>query len=1248
MGQIGQVLGKWDNGLFTKGIIDGIEFQFLVDSGSTTTLMSHKSFQSLSENIQSLMRPATKVIKDVNGHNLHVYGSVTLEMVLGDVPYLQNITVCDMAFGGILGQDFLLDYATKIDYKRLVLQTEDTCIPCWIGGEAAMTCRVEVRNTVEIPANSSMFVPVCIPECEHLADIGLIEPSKELCESKNIILTPGVISTQEVDKVVNIANRSSLPVVLQSNMKVGSCESFYEAEPKESERCASVVVDISSEIPASEQLPEYLIDLWKRSSVHLSNEESEALADLLVRYQSAFSKSSDDLGRSDKVQHRINTGQAVPIKQAPRRLPIGKRETEKAEVEKLLDRGLIEPSISAWSSPTVLVNKKDGSTRLCIDYRKLNDVTVKDAYPLPRVDECLDALSGSKWFSCMDLNSGFYQIGMAPEDRDKTAFATSFGLYQFLVTPFGLVNAPPTFERLMSDVLRGLQWEECLLYMDDIIVPAATFEEHLQRLEHVFQRLLVANLKLKPSKCIFFQKQVGFLGHVVSEQGIHTDPEKIKAVQEWPQPKNVKHMRSFLGLCSYYRRFVEGFAKIARPLHKICEKGVKFHWTLECQQAFDNLKRALVTPPILAYPNPGAPFILDTDASDKAVGAVLSQEQDSKERVIAYMSNTMNKHEQSYCITRKELLAVVTALKKFHCYLYGQEITLRTDNAAVSWMKNLKNPTGQTARWLQVLGTYNLNVVHRPGRVHGNADALSRAPCKSCSNQENLNRVDDNDEAETCSDNETNKYDSGHALIATSENINVIRAVTRDKSETQEVHSKNQFLLHGWDAFSLRQEQMSDPDIGVMLLAVEEKIRPEWSNISSGTFALKTLWRHWDRLELDNGVLYRRWYTDDKDSNLQLVVPSKLKTDVIKNHHDIPSAGHLGHEKTLEKIKQNYYWSGMKQHVAKYCNQCDRCAARKPCQKTNRAPLGQYHVGEPMERVAIDILGPLPLTEKGNKYILVISDCFTRWPEALAIPDQEAVTVAKALVNDVICRFGTPLQIHSDQGSNFESNVFKELCELLQIDKTRTTSKRPQSNGMVERFNRTLTAMLTAYCEKNQRCWDEYLPQVMMAYRASKHASTGKTPNKMMLGREVTLPMQAVTSRPHSEGWEDVDDYIEKLQEKLKLTHELARRSIRQQACYQKRHYDLRAKKRSLAAGQAVWLHDPTRKVGVCHKLTCPWKGPFLITKKVDDTTYLVKKKVSLPAKAFHIDRLRAYQGQCLPVWLKKVAREITTTDRQQ
>ena len=409
--------------------------------------------------------------------------------------------------------------------------------------------------------------------------------------------------------------------------------------------------------------------------------------------------------------------------------PINFESEEKDHIDSLLSIGVIQPSSSDWASPPVLVRKKDGKVRWCIDYRALNNVTVKDAYPLPNISECLDSLGDAKFFSTLDMSSGYYQIEIAEEDRAKTAFLTKYGLFEHSRMPFGLCNAPATFQRAMSLVLRGLTWNEVLAYLDDIILVGRSFEDHLQTLIKVFQRFRQHNLKLKAKKCHLFQRKVVFLGKLVSDQGISANPENVASVLKWPAPTTVKEVQQFLGVINYHRAHIKKFSEISRPLFAIIKKDADFEWETDQKVAFETLKTALTSSPVLAFPRINdEPFILDTDASEAAIGAELLQVQDGEERVISYGSYALTPSQRNYCVTRKELIAIVRFTRQFRHYLLGQRFYVRTDHSSLTWLLSFKNPSGLLARWLEELSQYDMVIQYRKGRTHSNADGQSRIP----------------------------------------------------------------------------------------------------------------------------------------------------------------------------------------------------------------------------------------------------------------------------------------------------------------------------------------------------------------------------------------------------------------------------------------------------------------------------------------------------------------------------------------
>ena len=475
----------------------------------------------------------------------------------------------------------------------------------------------------------------------------------------------------------------------------------------------SVTDDEVRRCGVSGELPLHLQDLVDHTSGDLDGDQRRRLAEVLLEYTDIFPIPGEPLtGHTDAVEHDIHTGDRPPIRCAPRRMSPQKMKKEEACVTEMLTGGQIEASDSPWSSPVVLVTKKDGGTRFCVDYRQLNDATVKDAYPLPRIDDTLDMLAGKQWFSTLDLASGYWQVSLSRDARAKTAFATHSGLFQFRVMPFGLCNAPATFERLMDQVLQGLRWSRCLVYLDDIISFGGTFGAALSNLALIFERLRSYGLQLKSSKCHLFRESVPFLGHIVGRRGLECDPKKIEDVKSWPVPDCLKSVRQFLGFVGYYRRFIPRFADVATPLVHLTGKDVPFVWDAGCSAAFLALRASLIDAPILAFP------------TETGLG-VLSQIQDDRELVVAYCSRALRPSQRRYCTTKREMLAVVAMCLQFRSYLRGAHFTLRTDHKSLVWLHRFKDTEGMLSRWLHSLQQFQFSIIHRPGKDHGNADGLS-------------------------------------------------------------------------------------------------------------------------------------------------------------------------------------------------------------------------------------------------------------------------------------------------------------------------------------------------------------------------------------------------------------------------------------------------------------------------------------------------------------------------------------------
>ena len=768
---------------------------------------------------------------------------------------------------------------------------------------------------------------------------------------------------------------------------------------------------------------------------HLSLEEQKSLTDLILMYSDVFALDAGELGTTDVVNHTINTGDNPPIKQPLRRTPFALREKVDELVREMLSHGVIQQSKSPWASPVVLVSKKDGGLHFCIDYHQLNRVTKLDEFPLPRIDDTFDQLAGAKYFTTLDLASGYWQVAMDPADQEKMAFSTYSGLYEFRKMPFGLVNAPATFQRLMEVVLAGLAREVCLVYLDDVLVMGKTLEEHNENLAKVLDRLCTVGLHLKPKKCSFAQLEVEYLGHVVSADGVRTDPKKSKAVSDFPTPLNVKDVRSFVGLASYYRKFIPSFSKVAGPLHALTKKDVAFVWTPQCQSAFEKLKQLLMTAPLLVYPHFDRPFMLETDASGAGLGAVLAQRQDDGlVKPVAYTSRSLQTHEKNYGITELEGLAVVWAVKQFRHYLYGLKCQVYTDHEALKALLNTPCPSGKLARWGMALQELDVEIFYRPGKRNSNADALSRAPLP-----------------------EVGVDGAPYGIVS---------AVTVGGKDVQSPE--------------LATLQREDPQLMEVITFLETGVLPAEEK------SARSLVLSQSQYVIEDGILYRV----EADSTLRVIPPTTQRNCLFQLAHGGRFGGHLGDVKVHSELRRHYWWPEMRKDMAKWTRACLVCAALIPGRAV-RPPLTPIPVAGPFDRVGVDLI-QFPRSQDGNQYAVVFVDYLTKWSEVFAVADQSAATVAKPLVEEIVTRHGVPAEVLSDRDQCFLSGLMKEVESILGFHKVNTTAYHPQTDGLVERFNQTLTAMLAKTVQSGGKDWQ--LSYVLFAYQASLQESTQESP----------------------------------------------------------------------------------------------------------------------------------------------------------
>jgi hypothetical protein len=842
-------------------------------------------------------------------------------------------------------------------------------------------------------------------------------------------------------------------------------------------------------------------------------------------------------------------------------------------IQENLAKGFIRRSESPAGAPVLFVKKKDGSLRLCIDYRGLNKITIASPTVLPLISETLDRLNQARIFSKLDMVGAYNLIRIAPGDEWKTAFICRYGHFEYTVMGFGLCSAPATFQAFVNDILRDHLDQFLVVYLDDILIFSNTQEEHDQHVRIVLQKLQNAHLSLKIEKCEFDVTRVSFLGFIVSTDGISMDPEKIKSIREWTPCRSVHDIQVFLGLTNFYRRFIKDYSKICHPLTSLLKKDAKFHWSSSAEAAFNTLKLAITSDPILRHYNDSLPCILETDASDYAIGAVCSQvSPDGLPHPIAFYSRKLLPAEQNYQVHDKELLAIIAAFKHWRPYLeFSRQATVvLTDHKNLEYFTTTRSLSRRQVRWAEILADYNFVIQYRPGKQNGAADALSRRDKPLIEGNEPRGKT---------------------PMILLDPSKVIINTV---KSMPIEIES-NEILT------CIKQEIDQDTYFGPIVALIKKD--PNGPNIP-------TKYSYQDHMLFHEGAL---------------CVPDNnhIKKLILEECHDSPAAGHFGIAKTYELVTRNYYWPTLRKYIKDYVSGCDTCIRNKNHHHKPYGLLSPLPIPDsPWTSVSVDFITQLP---PSNTYtsICVFVDRFSKM--ALFVPtfDQiDAEGTVKLFITHVFSQYGLPNDIVSDRGVVFTSKFTQAMLKKLNVKQKLSTAFHPQTDGQTERVNSILEQYLRCFINYQQSDWDEYLPIAQFAYNNSKHSSTDTSPFYAVYGYHPRLSVALPLTTKNQTLADKRIEHIHHIHEEMRFHIATAQEK---HAFFHNRNV---IPSPTYNIGDNVWLSSKNIKTQrPAKKLDHKRLGPFKITAKIGSRSF----KLALPHTmrihpVFHVNLLEPFK----------------------
>lgn len=1079
---------------------------------------------------------------------------------------------------GILGKDFLKPHRCAIDYDKMSLTIRPS-------DEIILKVPLQTNfheNLSAIPPNSEVFKLFklnytsfpCIIEAqtinEHIAVPTTIAQSNE-CWIR-------VLNTTDEMHIIDVTTLKCTNIN-QFDIFRGSCKTQDKDKRKGK-----------------------LIEIIKNTTPSYAHDQ---LIPLCVEYSDIFHVEGDIPTVNNFYSQKLSLIDREPVFTRNYRLPQSQKTIISGEVERLLADGLIEACASNFNSPLLLVPKKstDGQPkfRMCVDYRRLNRKLIPDRFPMPRIEDIFDNLGNSKYFSVMDLQAGYHQIPITKESRKYLAFSSDKGMYQWKVLPFGLSIAPSAFSRMMALAFSGLSPERCFSYMDDLIVIGYSEKNHIENLRKVFETCRRCSLKLNPLKSQFFKTEVSFLGHICGDKGLKPDPKKLIAVEKYPRPSDKDAVRRFVAFMNYYRRFIDNFAKISKPLTNLTKKRVEFNWTTDCEQAFQLLRQKLLSKPILKYPNFEKPSKIIVDASDFACGAVLTQEYDNVDMPITYISRSFKSGEKNKPPIEKELLAVHFAVTQLRPYIYGRHFIVKSDHKPLAYLYNLKNPSSKLSRLRMDLDEYHFDIEYIKGKDNVMADALSRisvdelkglydenipmyAMTRSMTRKNTSNRVVDDQNDIDCSDVKvfedfntglTNKIPRLRTNVVTIKkngtvaNMTVCAYKSHKKLFELKLANENIGMKH---LFSKLLNAASQANVKKLQIATDDSI-----------FKLCTI----DEFKKCGNEILKR----TKNMSISIIRPPKEivcdeeKLEILKKFHDDPVyGGHSGQKKLYAKLRQNFYWRHMTKDIAKFVRNCENCKLNKHAQYTKEEMIITPTPEKPFDSLIIDLIGPLSATN-GKLYVITIICDLTKYLVCVTSADKTAKSVAKAIFEKFVLIYGPMKNIRTDGGTEFTNELIKELCTLMNIKHDLSTAYHHQSVGAIERNHREFNRYIRQYLEQNLGDWENYIEYFAFSYNIEKHGSNDYnfSPYELVFSRNVNLPSD-ITSKDIQPLY-NPDDYIKEAKFRLQNAHKAARELIDKMKNKNKKYYDKTAHPLKIKIGDTVYLRqEPYDKLNTLNK----------------------------------------------------------------